>query len=450
MQAWLSAGVMVVIATLLWLFEGPAINTGDWDRVTTSAGFVAPPWEPMRTHYALETPVRFANNSSMGVALSTLGWFTQRVGETTLATAPISITLLLLLLAGSFFLARHVPRNYLVLTTLTLVLLCYSVYLKSFYGEAIILALVPALCLGIKQLAQENRVLLFTLCAVAVVYAKQQMLFVAPVLILLLARNMWWYGATSLRLWTSLACIIFVCATTLVAHPENSAPNQYNRYFNGVGWSLLHSADWPARRFEERHPYFYEHQQQLRDQLPATLPEFNYLGTSYLPTASTILDAARDPEHAEARREDAQALFDRLVSQGRLIPYAATLARHPGIVWQLIKNSFLTTVRSNYIVAYTRSPAQANPVGGQTLAAARTWVAGVFGWIFVAALLIALLSHRSWFSATTTAWMLLAPLAVVAGDGYFEFEKHMTAFFLFLPCALMAVRWQTPAQSGDR
>lgn len=225
----------------------------------------------------------------------------------------------------------------------------------------------------------------------------------------------------------------------LGAHPENKAPNQYNRYFNGVGWSLLQSSNWPAQRFEERHPYFYQHQQQLKTLFPATLPHYNYLGTSYLPTASTLLDAARSPEGTEAQKKQAQDLFDQLVAQGRPDVYLLTLVQHPVILWQLVKNTYRTVVRSNYAVDYTRSGLHLTPAVAQVLVNAQTQLARVFGWIFVVTLLLALLYRRSLFSAAIVVWMLLAPLAVVAGDGYFEFEKHMTAFFVFLPCALMAV-----------
>lgn len=444
MQAWLSISVTVVIAVVLWLCEGPAINTGDWDRATIPAGFLAPSWEPMKPSYTLGTQTQFVNNSSMGILLSSLGWLIQRTGHTTLDTAPILVALLLVLLAGSFFLARHARCHCLVLVTLSLVLLCYSVYLKSFYGEALILALAPALCVGIKHLVQQNRVTLFTLCAAAIIYAKQQMLFVAPIIMLLLLRNLWLHGGANARVWTSLLFIVFICAATLGVHPENHAPNQYNRYFNGVGWSLLQSACWPAQRFEERHPYFYKHQQQLQVSLHTTLPQSSYLGTSYLPTASTILDAARHPEHTEAQKEQAQTLYDQLIAQGRLGTYLVTLAQHPPVLWQLIKNTYLTAVRSNYLVSYIRSTVRLAPSAAQALVAAQTQLARVFSWVFIATLLIAQLCRRSRFSAIITVWMLLAPLAVVAGDGYFEFEKHMTAFFVFLPCALMAAILEPP------
>ena len=440
-QAWLGASVWAVIAVVLWLSEGSSINTGDWDRVTVPAGFLAPAWEPMQAHYPLDTSAQIVNNSSMGVLLGVIGWLIQCAGKNTLLTAPILFVLALIMVSGVFFLA-HKKRgyaNFLVLGVFILVLLCYAVYLKSFYGEALVLALAPILCVGIRKLVLENKILLFTLSAVVIIYAKQQMIFVAPVILMLLLRNMWLYGASNSRLWVSLLCIISVCAMLLGAHPENKAPNQYNRYFNGVGWSLLQSSNWPAQRFEERHPYFYQHQQQLKSLFPATLPHYNYLGTSYLPTASTLLDAARSPEGTEAQKKQAQDLFDQLVAQGRPDVYLLTLVQHPVILWQLVKNTYRTVVRSNYAVDYTRSGLHLTPAVAQVLVNAQTQLARVFGWIFVVTLLLALLYRRSLFSAAIVVWMLLAPLAVVAGDGYFEFEKHMTAFFVFLPCALMAV-----------
>lgn len=443
---WLGAGVLVSITVFLWLCTGPAINTGDWDRVTVPAGFLAPAWEPMQSHYLLGTTVQFANNSSVGVVLSMVGWISKHASRSMVATAPVLYAFFLVLLVGVFFLAHHAHGRgeYLVVGVLILVLLCYAFYIKSFYGEALVLALTPALCVGVKQLVQKNCVLLFTLCGMAVIYAKQQMLFIVPIFLLLLFRNMWVHGGLNPRLWASLLGMILVCMAVLGAHPENRAPNQYNRYFNGLGWSLLQSADWPTQRFDERHPYFYKHQQQFQKKLPITLPQHSYLGTSYLPTASTILDVARKPEATEAQRENAQALYESLIAQGRFGAYFAAVAQHPTVLVQLIKNTYLTVVRSDYIVDYARSAVRLVPEAAQALAIVQNRLARNFGWIFVAALMLALLCRRSLFAATVTVWMLLAPLAVVVGDGFFEFEKHMTAFFVFLPCALMSAVVESP------
>ncbi|NCU64377.1 hypothetical protein GWK50_00705 [Acidovorax sp. 210-6] len=449
-KTWFGASLWVVIAVVLWSSEGPSINTGDWDRVTVPAGFLAPSWEPMQAQYSLGASAQITNNSSMGVLLSTMGWIIQRVGQTTLLTAPIFLALASAMAVGVFFLAhqKREPSGLLALSIFFLALLCYAVYLKSFYGEALVLALVPVLCVGIRQLVLENKALLFTLSAVVVLYAKQQMIFVAPVILILLLRNMWLHGAANPRLWASLFCIISVCAMLLRAHPENKAPNQYNRYFNGVGWSLLQSSNWPAQRFEERHPYFYQHQQQLKTLFPDALPHYNYLGTSYLPTASTLLDTARRSDSTDAQKTQAQDLFDQLVVQGRPDVYLLTLVQHPVILWRLVKNTYLTLVRSNYAVDYTRSGLRLAPAVAQVLINAQTLLARMFGWVFVVTLLMALVYRRSLFSAAIAVWMLLAPLAVVAGDGYFEFEKHMTAFFVFLPCAVMAVILRSPQASA--
>lgn len=443
---WFGAGIFVGVAGFLWLCAGPAINTGDWDRVTVPAGFLVPAWESMQSHYSLDASVRFANNSSIGAILSLLGWISQYTSQSMVATAPVLNAFFLILLAGIFFLVRHVRDNgeYLVVGALILVLLCYIFYLKSFYGEALVLALAPAMCVGIKQLVRQNFVLLFTLCGMAMLYAKQQMLFMAPILLILIFRNMWLHGGANPKLWASLLGMILVCLAVLGAHPENRAPNQYNRYFNGLGWSLLQSADWPVQKFEERHPFFYKRQQQLQEELPVTLPQYSYLGTSYLPTASTILDVARKQETTEAQREKARDLYEQLIAQGRFGAYFATVAQHPAVLVQLIKNTYLTTVRSNYIVDYARSAVRLVPEAAQILAAVQNRLARNFGWIFIATLILAMLCRRSLFAATVIVWMLLAPLAVVVGDGFFEFEKHMTAFFVFLPCVLMSAVVELP------
>jgi hypothetical protein len=161
-----------------------------------------------------------------------------------------------------------------------------------------------------------------------------------------------------------------------------------------------------------------------------------------------LLDTARRSDSTDAQKTQAQDLFDQLVVQGRPDVYLLTLVQHPVILWRLVKNTYLTLVRSNYAVDYTRSGLRLAPAVAQVLINAQTLLARMFGWVFVVTLLMALVYRRSLFSAAIAVWMLLAPLAVVAGDGYFEFEKHMTAFFVFLPCAVMAVILRSPQASA--
>jgi len=103
------------------------------------------------------------------------------------------------------------------------------------------------------------------------------------------------------------------------------------------------------------------------------------------------------------------------------------------ILWRLLKNTYLTLVRSNYAVDYTRSGLRLTPAVAQVLINAQPCSPYV-GWVFVVTLLMALVYRRSLFSAAIACMeCCVAPLAVVAGDGYFEFEKHMTAFSFFYP-----------------
>ena len=168
-KTWFGASLWVVVAVVLWSSEGPSINTGDWDRVTVPAGFLAPSWESMQAQYSLGASAQITNNSSMGVLLSTMGWAIQRVGQTTLLIAPIFLALASAMAVGVFLLAhqKRESSGLLALSIFFLALLCYAVYLKSFYGEALVLALAPVLCVGIRQLVLENKVLLFTLSALA-------------------------------------------------------------------------------------------------------------------------------------------------------------------------------------------------------------------------------------------------------------------------------------------
>ena len=359
-------------------------------------------------------------------------------------TGPFVGALFLVMLGGCFFLACGMDRKayYLVLAVLSIVLLCYTVYLKSFYGEALILALAPAFCVGIKQLAGRNQVFLYTVCAVLIIYSKQQMVFVAPLVFLLLFRNAWVHREQRpKKIWLSIGLLCAVCVLTLQIYPENKGPNQYNRYFNGLGWSLMNSADWPAYKFENRHIYFYSHKDRLQALIPETLPDHEYIGTLFLPTASKINDVSRDPLSTELQKTEAKRLAEHLISKGSFSNYLITLVKHPDLIIKIVKNTYLTMVRGDYYIDYVRSAANFAPFvkGSRVLEPTKIIITRIIGWVFVFSLLLAFVCRPSWVSGVVAIWMVMAPLAVVAGDGYFEFEKHMTAYVVFLPCALMAM-----------
>ena len=114
---------MILGATVLWLSEGPAINTGDWDRATRPAGFLAPAWEPMKPEYELKSPPKIENTSVVGLVFGIVGSVIYKAGDRMIETGPFVGALFLVMLGGCFFLACGMDRKayYLVLAVLSVI-----------------------------------------------------------------------------------------------------------------------------------------------------------------------------------------------------------------------------------------------------------------------------------------------------------------------------------------
>lgn len=98
-----------------------------------------------------------------------------------------------------------------------------------------------------------------------------------------------------------------------------------------------------------------------------------------------------------------------------------------------MKNTYLTVVKSNYNLKYIQTPPVVNIGVFKLLLDTKNWLCANGGLIFFAAIFsgMAFGFRRSGF--VMGLYVLLLPLFVVVGDGFYEFEKHLSPYMMLTP-----------------
>lgn len=420
---------------------GGTVNNGDFSRVFQSMAIHADAWQVLRPHYEfLPGPPLATPASTMGA----FGWLLSSalmgIGAHGVNTLLLAAALQMVYLSGLITLTRIAPAARLVAGTTVLVAVGYGFYFRSLFEEAAVLALAPWLAASIVHMHRTGRSAPFLLSASAIILAKAQMVFVLPLLLLMLHSGM--QGSARRRRWIVVvlggSTLIAVAAgyASYLAQTGGMTPiNEYNRMYNGIGWALQSSADWPASNFNERLTYFYDHKTAIQQATRADepLPGRSLLGTTYWPTGAEISARAWAPNATATDRSRVAEVF----SQGKFGPYFQYVDSHPSIVPDLVGNTYLTALTSDYSMGYVRNPQTKNTLMARTLSA----IGSVsLQWVLLTVTALAL-RRRSWAAVLIAVYYLLgAPLFVVLGDGYFEFEKHMAPYLMLAP-AILAAMW---------
>ncbi|MBH1448725.1 hypothetical protein Q7W57_11655 [Stenotrophomonas geniculata] len=440
----------VLLMTLGLTFPGKGmINNGDFLRVHQSMPILTKGWEPLKEEYAYRNEQQVSPDSLMA-GVAQLTGLASRVGSPkSMPMWTVSSVLLAVFLSGTFILVRMGLASPQLRRTITVTVASlsvfagiYAVYFRSLYEEAMVLALAPTLAAGIIALTQEGKYRLFTLSSAAILVCKAQMILMLPVLLV----TVLWMDPRGGRYRQKLATCLFltVCGFSYQAYlahfGEMSAVNNYNRTYNGIGWALQRSADWPAKTFEQRLHYFSENRldMQARSSIYEPDPSLPLLGTSYWPTGAEISTERWSPATAATRAVQIQNAFD----AGKPHMYVMRVASQPALAWALLRNTVATAWKSDYSLSHLRSD--------KTIADRGFNAVGLSGWAFQlgALLLVVIVAVRR----TATSFFalicfgLIAPLFVVLGDGYYEFEKHMAPYIMLTP-AFVAIQF---ANGGRR
>jgi hypothetical protein len=413
-------GVLLVFIGLLAMarhVQRP--NNGDGWRILRSAQIVAPDGyyknQPFPRFYAFKPlakikPVDLVPMSSSAALVEAVS-FVERAALFKAFDFLWVTGLYLAIYLFGFYLVLTEIRISLAIPLLFLFANPYVIaYFNSPYEESLLIALCPLLCFLFLRSLQPTRL---AMRAVALAMASTKIQF-APAL--LLGIRDWKFRHNAIYLLLSF----LVIGAVAIKAGKFKEPNSYNRYFNGLAYSMADVSGWPANDFVARRAIAQRMTADSEVVLPNDSPEVKrYWGTSFWPTG------------------------DRLsASEGKFISdqvgkwYWQTLRDNPRYYDRMLSEPIVTMLKADYRMNYIFDSDTSGPWFGVSAAAMKH-----FGAIFILMSifgLIAAAKNRAPKHIVFVAATVLYPWLVVYGDGYYEYEKHLFPV-LFLGVVLSLV-----------
>lgn len=412
---------------------GPMINNGDYWRVTASEGFEIPArTTQLKDFYPFSHSYHY-NYTTLGVIALAWAVILVDLGSSGFYTPLIFITLNLIFFVGVFNLVKRSSFSLKNAIAVFIFLAFYAVfgfYFKSFYEEAAILAITPWLYGGMQNVSKRHY-LLFNVASVAVLLAKVQMIIMAP---FLLGFILFYGDMNKDRKKVLFTCMLIILASFLSMKREawvSVYDNVYNRYYNGIGWSKSDVYQWPVHDFNARRSYF-EKNQAFFQQKTAPFennPNRPLLGTSYWPTGHKLATISQGLTNTSEQKKE----FQDIVDQGKLTNFIGFFIAHPLFLGQYLKNIYLTTMVSDYRLNYLRTQSSLS-VLPKEIVRLDDFALTRIGYIYFIFAFVVIAIRPNFKKGMLAAYIFLgAPIVCVMGDGFFEFEKHMEAYFMLLP-----------------
>lgn len=304
-------------------------------------------------------------------------------------------------------------------------------YFNSFYEEAAVFALMPWWTYQTQRSFQNPsaaNLRWFYVSTAAMLLSKTQM---TPVLLVAGALHLWRLKAITWQM--GLIALLAAMSAAKGVH-QHEQFNAFNRVQNGLAYSVSGVSHWASRDHEARQ---LEAKQRVSWQSGRELGLPDDLraswGGGFWPDGVAASDAAR----AEASHT------------GKVGTYLSILWMHPSALGMLIKESYLTAAQADFTMAYIYmrhgqlEPAPASS-GWQALMAHLGWLY----WLAAGTCALAFW-QRNLCVGALTAVILISPLFVVLGDGYYEFEKHLLPYLsLSIGIAACLLAQTKPAPSG--
>lgn len=426
----MAVAVGVALTALAVAGQGPMTNNFDFARVLASVPVEAPQFAvlpaclPWREGAALAWP-----DSPLAALAWPLAWGARALGAPCFPIDALAGLLSALFWSGVAAALRGMPRRHgwWLLGAAALHYLVLAPLLWSFYEESALVALAPWLAL--LRAATWRQAGLAALGMLAAVTVKTQAVFLAPLLVHMVAAP----PRPSRAGWLLVLGALALAAPQALGR-RAEVHNDFHRIFNGLGWSALEVADWPAREFDGRLAHFLEH---LDGHAPPLLAHCDPLGlgltgASMWPRGQAILDG-EDPSGAAG-----QAWIRSLGPRDFL-----ACLRGLGDPGAVPRNLARVWLGSDYTLDYLILPS-GRPLEAP-FRALRDLLAGHGVWAFLGVAALTLAAAGAGAAPALAYVVLLSPAFVLAGDGYYEWEKHMALqLALVLPVALHEVRRRAP------
>lgn len=444
---------VVLLVSLISFPKSGMVNNGDFLRVHQSMPITTIGWRPLEDSYSFDAAPKVAPDSLMAATGFATGWLAKSVKAGSMPMWLLVSTLLAIFWIGTVILVKQIGQAFfgnksglIIIFSLCLCLAIYSVYFKSLYEEALVLALCPLFTAGIISYRTKGKLTLYVVSATAILLCKAQMLYFLPLTVLILL-----YPTTTgtaprwLPRIAAAAFLVAICMSYQVHLSSTggmSAVNNFNRTYNGIGWALQSSASWPASTFEERLAYFEKNRSLLQHGTMKYEPDaaMPLLGESYWPTGARISSERWTSGTTPARAQQIKEAFDR----GRPSRYLHDVATHAAIAKSLLGNTIKMAWRSDFSLKHLRPDINRRSISATLAVLAKP--AFQLACITLLALFALRPNKASLF--VTLYFCIGAPLFVVLGDGYYEFEKHLAPFIMLLP-AIVAIQLFSDQRKGD-
>jgi len=428
---WVSA-YLLFLFVLVAVGYGPMVSNGDYWRTAQNMGVNLDHPAILADYYQFNTLATLPK-STLGILVALLYWPQRWLGFHGYHTVLLFYALNAIFFCGLYRLLQAKDTDRLrgpMLLMFSALYLVFGFYFKSLYEESMVLALSPWMNLGLYRIKYQGNSKVFTLASVLLVFAKVQMIFVLPVVIAI-----FYYCDASVFVCKSkrFSCEVIILAGMAAFHFSGiyAQINDYDRFYNGMGWSLQKVSTWPARNTPDRLRYFYQHQTQLqlRSKTFEPDPVDPRLGTSFFPTELPQVRGKLDDRH--------KAAILKILFRGRMVALCGFLIAHPGVAIQYFKNIYWVALDSDYAVRYLRPQIAIHVPIGVMLAGLSNGVLYWAGYVFYCTGMVLLVVKPNGLKWMVIGYFFLgAPVFAVLGDGFYEFEKHMHVYLMLIPLLL--------------
>ena len=431
-------GALLLYFWLAFFYQAPLLNNGDYQRITQ--GIISiPAYEALSNAcFVIDPSALYLPFSTPSLIFEVSLLVNLALGRTCWSVEGYFLILTSIYLLGAIFLIWKKQLSLPMAISLVFAPWFFSPFLKSLYEEGVLLALMPWLIFFINIYKKQRSVIGLLVVIGLMLLSKLQLLILIPAFLyfVVLTQDQSTPHSSKLNTWIKnsicgVALITLVGAGVISKQSQNDGhANAYNRLFNGIGWTLQEVQSWPVNTFTQRLDYFYNHQKELQAPLHNTeLYSGQALwGTSYWPTGLELLTSGNDSQWQQI-----EALLTPMT-------FAKYFYHHPQLIIQYLTSTAAIFISSDYSLRYLKVKDSVNASQNHPWLALVNDVLLASCAILYCLLVISVLLSRARFGRLVAlATLLCAPLAIVLGDGYFEYEKHMMSFFISMPILLLLI-----------
>lgn len=421
----------LVLSVINWMAEGMLSNNGDFWRVSRLLRLSFPTGEVASTSWPFENGPTHHAATLFAAVCRIIDIALKPFHLESFNMLWLYVPLCLMYFIGTFLATNYLrSRSDVIVGILFIIVFAiYGFITKSFYEESLLLILAPWLYWAIRVFHQSNKVFPVLVVGFLVVATKQQSMALIPAILAVMFFKSRWNRKTAVQVFAVLTALT-IAALTLnirIGVFRYTDANRYDRLMNGVGAAMgniafqhgSHSDEWRGAMTDNRG--FANPSVTGRDSCQAIPPDVRqYLGSANWPLGIDL------------QRNNAIE-YEKIIHAGRWSSFFKVLGTCPVPSTKLLVNMTVGAVRTDYRMDYIRTQRS-----DHILLRPFIWIRDAclhfWGWGMAFLALLTLARLRSWkHRLAGLSCFLMLPFGVIAGDGFYEFEKHTIVFIGFFP-----------------